>query len=222
VCGGIYLNNYNVEFSRNIEVINVETDQTKPIYEMVKRFVDIILCVIASIVALPIILVTCILVVLESKGAPIYKQERLGIKGQPFMLYKVRSMRIDAEKHSGPKWADKDDPRVTKVGKFIRKTRIDELPQLLNILKGDMSIVGPRPERSVFTYEFESYIPGFVNRLKVKPGLTGLAQVSGGYDISAEEKLKYDLEYIEKRNIMIDIKIMFNTIAVVFTGEGAR
>ncbi|WP_097027918.1 sugar transferase [Clostridium peptidivorans] len=192
------------------------------IYNFIKRTMDIILCLIASVIGIPIVLITCIAVVMESKGSPLYKQERLGKNGQSFTLYKIRSMRSDAEKYSGPKWADKNDSRVTKVGNFIRKTRIDEIPQLYNIIRGDMSIVGPRPERPVFTYQFNEEIPGFINRLAVKPGLTGLAQVNGGYESSPREKLKWDLKYIQEKNILMDIKVIFKTALIVFTGNGAR
>ena len=196
-------------------------EHSKPVYEFIKRIADIILCIIASVIAIPIIIICCFFVVLESRGKPIYSQERLGKAEKPFILYKIRSMKTDAEK-DGPKWADKNDCRVTKVGKFIRKTRIDELPQLYNILKGDMNIVGPRPERAVFTYEFKKSIPGFINRMKVKPGLTGFAQVNGGYELTPNEKLQFDLRYIEERNLLIDIKIIFKTVLVVFTGHGYR
>lgn len=130
-------------------------------------------------------------------------------------------MKDDAEKN-GAQWAERDDPRVTKVGKFIRKTRIDELPQLWNVLKGDMSLIGPRPERPMFTAQFNNQIPVFVERLIVKPGLTGWAQVNGGYDITPREKLKYDLYYINNMNLLLDLKIILLTIKVVFTGNGAR
>ncbi|WP_298844587.1 sugar transferase [Clostridium sp.] len=190
-------------------------------YDVFKRLLDIILCIIAAIVAVPVIVITCIFVILESKGNPIYSQERLGKFGKPFTLYKIRSMSCDAEKN-GPQWAGINDIRVTNIGKFLRKTRIDELPQLYNILKGDMDIVGPRPERSIFTNEFEKSIPGFMNRLNVKPGLTGLAQVNGGYDLTPSEKLHWDLIYIKKRNLWTDTKIIFKTVLVVFKGHGAR
>ena len=198
-----------------------ENKRTRLVYEFIKRAYDIILCTIASIIAIPIILITCCFVVLESKGNPIYAQERLGKDKKPFKLYKIRSMSIDAEKN-GPQWADKNDFRVKKVGRFIRKTRIDELPQLYNILKGDMNIVGPRPERKIFTYQFEEAIPGFINRLEIKPGLTGLAQVNGGYEITPAEKLEWDLMYIKERNLLNDAKIIFKTVGVVVTGHGAR
>ncbi|NLM25552.1 MAG: hypothetical protein GX208_05495 [Firmicutes bacterium] len=119
-------------------------------------------------------------------------------------------------------WADKNDPRVTRVGRFIRKTRIDELPQLLNVLLGEMSIIGPRPERPNFTIEFNDVIPGFINRLRVRPGLTGWAQINGGYDRTPEEKLELDFFYIENRSPLLDLQIIVKTIKVVLTGEGAR
>ncbi|WP_138205056.1 sugar transferase [Haloimpatiens lingqiaonensis] len=195
--------------------------EEKPVYEIIKRLFDILLSLLVAIVAVPIIFVTCILVRLESKGSSIYKQERCGRFGKTFNVFKIRSMYIDAERE-GPRWADKNDSRVTRVGKIIRRTRIDELPQLWNIIKGDMSIVGPRPERACFTEEFSKYIPDFRERLKVMPGLTGYAQVNGGYDITPKEKLQLDLKYIEKRSLLMDIKIILKTIKIVLTGQGAR
>ncbi len=195
--------------------------KNKVIYEGFKRLSDIILCIIAAIVAIPVIVITCFFVVLESAGNPIYSQERLGKNRKLFTLYKIRSMSCDAEKN-GPQWAEKNDVRVTTVGNFIRKTRIDELPQLYNILKGDMAIVGPRPERAIFTYEFEKTISEFTTRLQVKPGLTGLAQVNGGYELTPSEKLNWDLRYIEVRSFWEDLKIILKTVLVVFTGHGAR
>ncbi|MFY4775150.1 sugar transferase [Metabacillus sp. RGM 3146] len=186
-----------------------------------KRILDIVLAFIGLILAAPIILITMIAIKMESPGAALFFQERVGLKGQKFSVVKLRSMRTDAEKN-GAQWASKDDPRVTKIGAFIRKTRIDELPQLYNVLKGEMSLIGPRPERPMFTESFEREIPGFSQRLAVKPGLTGWAQVNGGYDISPKEKLQYDLYYISKMDFLLDIKIIFKTIRVIFTGEGAR
>lgn len=206
----------------NFDAIYVDKlENSKPLYEFVKRLFDIVLSLFAAIFAIPIVLITCLIVVMESKGSPIYLQERLGKNGVKFNIYKIRSMRIDAEKN-GPQWANKNDDRVTKVGKFIRKTRIDELPQLYNVLKGDMTIVGPRPERPIFTYQFEQETPGFVNRLQVKPGLTGLAQVNGGYELNYKDKLKLDMEYIKNRGFLLDIKIILKTFLIVFSGEGAR
>ncbi|WP_216700627.1 sugar transferase [Priestia filamentosa] len=190
-------------------------------YLIFKSFFDFVLALIGIIITSPVLALFCLLIKLESKGAAFYTQERVGIKGAKFHVIKLRSMHTNAEA-KGAQWASKDDPRVTKIGKFIRKTRIDELPQLINVLKGDMSIIGPRPERPFFTEQFENEIPGFINRLSVKPGLTGWAQVNGGYDITPKEKLKYDLFYINNLSLKIDLKIFLKTILVVFTGDGAR
>lgn len=162
-----------------------------------------------------------LLIKLEDGGPIVYRQTRLGQDKRPFQIYKLRTMRTDAEK-DGAQWAAKDDQRVTKIGRFLRRTHLDELPQFFNILKGDMSLIGPRPERPELTDHFESEIPGFTNRLMVKPGLTGLAQVNGGYDISPEEKLRYDLEYIWNQNVFLDVKILMQTVWVTLTGKGAR
>ena len=203
----------NVVNSRDIQVSNL--------YLIFKRIIDIIIGTIGCLLASPIILITCILVRLESRGNPIYSQKRVGFRDKEFKIYKIRSMVSDAE-INGAKWATKNDSRVTTIGKFIRLTRIDELPQFFNILRGDMTIIGPRPEREVFYKEFEKTIPNFRNRLLVKPGLTGYAQVNGGYDVSPKEKLELDLYYIENISIGLDLKIIFKTIGVVFSGEGAR
>jgi lipopolysaccharide/colanic/teichoic acid biosynthesis glycosyltransferase len=190
-------------------------------YRYFKRIMDLILSLLGIIVAIPIIVVFAILIVIETPGSPIYIQERVGKNGSRFLIMKLRSMKKDAEK-DGAKWAEVNDNRVTKVGAIIRKTRIDELPQLLSVLKGDMSIIGPRPERPIFAEQFNKEIQGFENRLLVKPGLTGLAQVCGGYDISPQEKLKYDLDYIQNLSFVLEVKILLKTVKVIFTGEGAR
>lgn len=191
------------------------------IYETNKRLLDIILCLIVFPIGIVLVAIVSIFIKIESKGPVFYIQERLGKSGKSFKLYKLRSMIVDAEKE-GAQWAVKNDPRVTKVGKFIRKTRVDEIPQLWNIFKGDMSIVGPRPERKVFYDKFECEGIPYRRRLLVRPGLTGFAQVNGGYEMSPEEKLEWDMEYIKERNVITDIKIMFKTVAIVFTGNGAR
>lgn len=197
--------------------------QTRPAssYVFVKRGMDIILSIIGLILTLPIVFITILFIVIESSGSPFFFQERVGLNGRTFQVIKLRSMGLDAEKN-GAQWATKNDSRVTKVGYFIRKTRIDELPQLINVLAGDMSLIGPRPERSMFTEQFEQEIPGFKNRLLVKPGLTGWAQVNGGYDITPKEKLKLDIYYINHASLLLDAKIIVKTAQVVFTGEGAR
>ncbi|UOW69353.1 sugar transferase [Paraclostridium bifermentans] len=189
---------------------------------MYLRILDLISSIIGLIVGIPVIVVFAVFIKIEDKGPIFYKQERLGKNNKIFYVYKLRSMKVDAEKNGGAQWAKKNDPRITKIGTFIRKTRIDEIPQLINILKGDMSLIGPRPERPELTYQFEKEIPGFTKRLIVKPGLTGLAQVNGGYDISPKEKLYWDIKYIQNRCILMDIKIIIKTIKVVITGEGAR
>lgn len=191
------------------------------IYPAVKRIFEILFSLLLLVVTLPVLLVTAIAIKLESPGSVFYKQERVGKNGKLFNVWKLRSMRTDAEKN-GPQWASKNDTRVTRVGSFIRKTRIDELPQLFNILSGDMSLIGPRPERPMFTEQFDKEIPGFKNRLLVKPGLTGWAQVNGGYEMTPAEKLDLDMYYIQKQSFALDTKIFFRTIKVVFTGDGAR
>ena len=142
------------------------------LFDMYQRVLDIVLSILGLLVGIPLMIIFGILIKVEDNGPITYKQERIGKGGKKFYIYKLRSMRTDAEKF-GAQWAEKEDARVTKVGKFIRKTRIDEIPQLFNIIKGDMSIIGPRPERPLFTEEFNEEIPGFINRLAVKPGLTG-------------------------------------------------
>ena len=175
---------------------------------------------VAVLGLLPMVVIA-LCIKLDSKGPVIFKQERLGKDGKSFTMYKFRSMSVDAEA-DGPKWADKVDDRCTKVGAFLRKTRLDELPQFWNILKGEMSLVGPRPERPFFYAEFETYIHGFRNRLVVRPGLTGWAQVSGGYDLLPEEKIVYDMEYIANMSVRMDIRCLVRTVRLIFTHEGAR
>lgn len=190
-------------------------------YLIFKRISDLCLATIGLIISLPLLLLFSILIKLETPGPAFFIQERVGLNGRYFNLYKLRSMGVDAEKN-GAQWATRNDPRVTKVGAFIRKTRIDEIPQLFNVIKGDMSLIGPRPERPLFTAKFSEEIPNFVERLNVPPGVTGWAQVNGGYDITPKEKLELDLYYINNRSILMDIKILFNTVVIVFTGHGAR
>lgn len=205
--------------SKNI-VSSLEVDVSS-FYLGFRRIIDVLVGLIGIIIVSPIILITCLFVVLESKGNPIYKQARVGLGNKQFNIYKIRSMVSNAEAN-GAKWATKNDARVTKVGKFIRMTRIDELPQFINILKGDMTIIGPRPEREIFYVEFEKTIPNFRDRLLIKPGLTGYAQVNGGYDVAPKEKLDLDLYYIKHISLWLDLKILFKTVFIVFSGDGAR
>ena len=195
--------------------------QPRRLYLISKRVFDLAFSFLGLLIlALPMTMIALI-IVLDSPGAPIFKQERLGLHGKPFMIYKFRSMRLNAEEN-GQQWADEQDPRCTRFGQFLRRTRLDELPQLWNILRGDMSFVGPRPERAYFYRKFEQYIPGFSNRLMVTPGLTGHAQVNGGYSLKPEEKIVYDMEYIEKQSVGFDIRCLVKTVLVVFSHEGAR
>jgi sugar transferase (PEP-CTERM system associated) len=189
-----------------------------------KRILDVVCAVIGLVLAAPIMLLATVLIRLESKGPILYKQVRAGEFGKLFTILKFRSMRIDAEKH-GAQFAKENDDRVTKVGAFIRKTRIDELPQLWNVLKGEMSMVGPRPERPVFIEQLEQQVPFFRQRLYVKPGVTGHAQVRCKYGASAEdmlEKLEYDLYYIKSYSVLFDLSVMLDTVKVVLFRIGSR
>lgn len=186
-----------------------------------KRVFDFCVALIGlMILAIPMCIIA-ILIRIDSPGDAFFRQERLGKDGRPFTMYKFRSMRTDAEA-DGPKWAEAQDDRCTKIGRKLRRSRLDELPQLLNILRGDMSLVGPRPERAYFYEKFETYIDGFSYRLLVTPGLTGLAQVSGGYELKPEEKIVYDIEYIRIRSVRMDLTCIWKTFSLVFTHKGAR
>ncbi|WP_460148787.1 sugar transferase [Priestia megaterium] len=197
------------------------TEEKRTFYFVMKRIIDVIFSLIGLIITLPVIVVFSILIKLETPGPVFFLQERVGLNGRYFTIIKLRSMGADAEKN-GAKWAEKNDPRVTKIGAFIRKTRIDEIPQLWNVLVGEMSLVGPRPERPMFTAQFNDEIPGFVERLKVKPGITGWAQINGGYDISPREKFTLDKYYIQHISPSLDLKIVIKTVIVCLTGNGAR
>lgn len=187
-----------------------------------KRICDIIFGTIFGIISLPIILIFGILVKMTSKGPVFFKQQRVGYMGRPITIVKLRSMCNNAEKKTGAVWAQKNDPRVTPIGHFMRKTRIDELPQFWNIIKGDMSLVGPRPERFLLTEKFSKEWPEFPKRLRIIPGLTGYAQIHGGYDLNPGEKSKLDNYYINHYSLKIDFLIVLKTIRVIFTGDGAR
>lgn len=190
-------------------------------YESIKSSIEFIFSLLLLIIAVPICILACIAIYVELRVNPIYTQKRVGLNGRVFKIYKLRSMYIDAEK-DGPKWASENDERITKVGRIIRKTRIDELPQLVNILKRDMSFIGPRPERPEFIKEFIKYIPDFNDRLLVKPGITGWAQVNGGYSLTPKEKIEFDKYYIKNRGFKLDLLVLIKTIIVIFTRHGAR
>ncbi len=193
--------------------------------KILKRVQDLTLSVMMLVVAAPIMLITAVLIRLESKGPVIFKQERVGEHGRPFNIYKFRSMRHDAEDKTGPVWATTNDSRVTRIGSIIRLLRVDELPQLINVIKGDMSFVGPRPERLFFINKLKEVIPYFEIRSVVKPGLTGWAQIKYPYGASiedAKQKLQYDIYYIKNMTPILDLVIFLETIKVVLTGRGAR
>ena len=190
-----------------------------------KRVFDITTSVLLLVSTLPVMVITAMLVKLDSPGPVFYRQQRAGYAGAPFTLFKFRSMSVDAEAGGKPRWAQKHDPRVTRVGQFIRQTRIDELPQLFNVLRGDMSMIGPRPERPHFVDELALAIPFYREREYFKPGITGWAQVNFPYGASvddAREKLAYDLYYVKNRSIALDILIFCSTVRIILFREGAR
>jgi sugar transferase (PEP-CTERM system associated) len=190
----------------------------------VKRALDILMAVIGLVLAAPLMVLTALAVRLDSRGPIFYRQERVGERGRTFTLYKFRSMRTDAE-NGTPVWARGNDDRVTRVGRFIRLTRLDELPQLWNVLRGEMSFVGPRPERPYFVDQLTAVIPYYAERHSVKPGVTGWAQVKYRYGSSIEdaiEKLRYDLYYIKHLSIAFDLTIVFDTVKVILSGKGAQ
>ncbi|MEA2083395.1 MAG: TIGR03013 family XrtA/PEP-CTERM system glycosyltransferase, partial [Thermodesulfobacteriota bacterium] len=192
--------------------------------QIIKRVVDIALASFGLLIALPIILVTSVIIKLESPGTVFYTQDRIGERGTIFKVIKFRSMRSDAEK-DGPVWASKDDSRVTRVGSFIRRVRIDEIPQMWSVLKGDMSFVGPRPERPVFVEQLTQNIPYYSLRHNIKPGITGWAQICYPYGASEEDalkKLEYDLYYVKNMSVWMDLLIVFQTIKTVLFQLGSR
>ena len=205
------------------------------------RTVNFVLAAVALFLALPLLLLIAIAIKLSSRGPVLYTQERVGldrrtpavtpgnrrrvrdIGGKPFTIYKFRTMRVDAEAHSGAVWATQNDPRVTPVGRFLRQYRLDEIPQLLNVMRGEMNIVGPRPERPTIFAELREHIQEYPQRQRAKPGITGLAQIYHHYDRSMDDvrtKVRFDLEYIRRRSLWEDLSIMLRTIPVVFLRRG--
>ncbi len=206
-----------------VPLIEVQPDLMPPWQKVAKEAMDVLVSLILLILTLPVMIATVIAICIDSKGSAFYRQYRVGKGGKEFTLIKFRSMVTDAESQTGAVWAEKKDPRVTNVGRVIRRTRIDELPQLINVLKGEMSLVGPRPERPEFVDKFISDIPFYGRRLNVKPGLTGWAQVKHKYDESMEDvqkKIRYDLFYLENMSLSLDLKILINTIWVILRGKG--
>ena len=221
-------------------------DRSEPPRRLLKRSFDLIVAGLGMVILVPVLAIIGTLIVLDSRGPIFYTQERIGVNrrrsrnggpptgterrradgfGRPFTIYKLRSMVVDAERHTGPIWAAAKDSRVTRVGRFLRKTRLDETPQLWNVLRGDMSLVGPRPERAVFIHSLVESLPEYPKRYQALPGITGLAQVKSRYDSSIEtvnRKLQYDLYYVQHRRLLLDLKIMVATLKVVARGEGAH
>ena len=192
-------------------------------YLHLKRVFDIVFSLVVLLMTGPLMALTALAIRLESAGPAIFRQERVGMNGRRFIVYKFRSMRQDAEKNSGPTWAKEQDDRCTRIGSFIRRCRIDELPQLFNVLKGDMSFVGPRPERFYFVELLKEKIPYYDLRHYVKPGITGWAQVNYPYGASVEDayqKLQYDLYYAKNVSISLDILVLFKTVRVILMGQG--
>ncbi len=191
----------------------------------VKRLLDLVFSIIGVVLSMPLIALTAIAIRLDSAGPILYSQARVGENGRVFNVFKFRSMRTDAEREGTPVWARDKDDRITRVGRFIRRTRLDELPQFWNVLRGDMSFVGPRPERPFFVEQLAQEIPFYVQRLAVKPGLTGWAQVKYQYGSTVEdamEKLRYDLYYIKHLSIVFDLTIVLDTVKVILFGKGAK
>lgn len=212
-----------VDRSRVVEVERIDADAlaSRRGYRAAKRAFDVVASLCALVVCAIPVAVIAAAIKLDSPGPVLYRQERLGLGGKPFMITKFRSMTVDAERR-GAQWTQDGDARVTKVGRVLRDTHLDEIPQFWAVVRGDLSLVGPRPERAVFYEEFEKYIPGFSQRLLVKPGLSGLAQVLGGYNLKPAEKIVYDIEYIKTQSLVLDAKIIWKTFGVLLTGKGAR
>jgi len=216
---------FSVDSLKPSELIFSDGFHRATILRYSKRMIDLVASCLGILLLSPCFVLLPILIKLSSPGSVFYQQERLGEKGKPFTILKFRSMRENAEADTGPVWANENDPRITRIGKIMRTLRLDELPQLINVIQGEMSLVGPRPERQVFIKELEQKIPYYRFRLTVKPGLTGWAQVKYRYGASKEdslEKLQYDLYYVKHLSPFFDITILLETLRVVFAGQGAR
>lgn len=191
-------------------------------YLIIKRFMDISVAISGMVLLSPIFLIVALLIKLDSQGPVFYGQVRVGKNGKLFKMYKFRTMSVDAEKKTGPVWAVENDPRITFIGRILRKTKIDEFPQFVNLIKGEMSMVGPRPERPFFVEHFSEIMPGYSRRLDVTPGLTGPAQLRNGYDtcaMSIIRKLRYDITYVKRMSLSMDLGLLAETFISVFRGK---
>jgi len=214
---------YEIFFARvNIADLNgsvfveLETEPISGFYWDIKRAMDIVLSLLGLIILSPLFILIPVLIKLDSPGSVFFKQDRVGKDGRIFTIYKFRSMFEDAEKDTGPVFAGEEDSRITRIGRFLRNSHLDEIPQLFNILKGEMSFIGPRPERPYFIEKFKKEVPGYMQRLSVRPGLTGLAQVYASYYVSPHNKLRYDLLYIRNYSPLLDLQILYRTIQILW------
>jgi exopolysaccharide biosynthesis polyprenyl glycosylphosphotransferase len=204
----------------DIPLVAVNTKRPGAAFYVAKRMFDIGFSLAALTISAPVIALLALLVKATSRGPAFFCQRRVGLRGREFTIYKLRTMMVDAERDTGPKLADPYDERVTPLGRVLRITRLDELPQFVNVLRGEMSVVGPRPERPEFTREFIEKVPGYAKRLTVKPGITGLAQVRGGYDSDVHTKLKHDWVYVYHQSLWLDLRIMLSTVRVLLLCAG--
>lgn len=218
----IFIGDIDLNLLGDIPLIELTKEPAPQWIKISKRASDIFISATVMLVTLPILLIAMVLIKLSSSGPVLYFQERVGRGGKIFRLYKLRTMVHNAELDTGPVFASEDDPRITPLGRFLRMARVDEIPQLFNVIKGDMSFIGPRPERPHFVKNFVSQMPEYAERFQIKPGITGLAQVSGEYATTARNKLKYDLMYIYHQSLLLDLKIFAKTIKVILTSRGAR
>lgn len=218
----ILLNRGRLVSLSDLPVVQVQNMELSTAQAFTKRSFDLVAAIVGLLLSFPLCIICALTVKLTSPGPVIYKQKRVGFLGKNFYLYKFRTMVDKAEEITGPVLSVDQDPRVTRVGRFLRASRLDELPQLINILKGDMSLVGPRPERPFFVHQFADIIPDYYRRHIVRPGLTGLAQIYGKYSTTPEDKLRYDLYYIKNYSLGFDLKIFLRTLPILFDGRNAQ